>query len=276
MVGQRLIFFPTFVKKLKVNDTALAHSFGHIAKIKKDTPIDIRLGLDLEQQLIDQVLSGEIDCGYALWRSKPALVVPKSATHRENFEQACTLCEKQGWPVVVRSTGGELTPQSEGFINLSIALKTKKKELSIKDSYLIICNAIMQWLAEQNIDSSYSAIDGAFCDGDYNVVINGQKLVGTAQRWKKITDPIVRADGSDMAILMHAVILCDGDLPSMWNISNTFYQACNLPPFIKNEKHISLAQLFNSTGEIFVSNILNSLDKSMSQYIEELTATHFR
>jgi len=258
-----------------VNSLVTAN-YRRIAKIKVSTPMHISSGLDLEHSLLDQVLKGDIECGYALWRSKQALVVPKSATHRENFEQACELCAEQEWPVVVRSTGGELTPQNEGFLNLSIVLKCKKGQLSIKDSYQVICQAIIQWLAEQNIAGSCSSIDGAFCDGDFNVVVGDQKLVGTAQRWKKITDPAVREDGSDMALLMHAVILCDGDLPSMWNISNAFYKTCNLKPFIIANKHISLSQILNRRGEAFVIKMLDSLDLSLGKYIDDFSEKHFK
>ena len=233
--------------------------------------MDIRSGLDIEQRLLDQVLTGDVTHGYALWRSKQALVVPKSASHRENYAEACAFCESQGWPVVTRSTGGELTPQSEGFINLSLVIKCKRKELSIKDSYHIICDAIIKWLANNAIQGHCSSIDGAFCDGEFNVVIGSQKLAGTAQRWKKITDPVTRADGSDMAILMHAVILCDGNLPAMWDISNTFYKTCNLKPFIMNDKHTSIAQLLNRNGEDFILEMLDSLDASMSKYVDELS-----
>lgn len=250
--------------------------YRRIAKIKVSTPMHISSGLDLEHSLLDQVLKGDAQCGYALWRSKQALVVPKSATHRENFEQACDFCETQGWPVVVRSTGGELTPQNEGFINLSIVLKCKKNQLSIKDSYQVICQAIIQWLGQYGIKGSCSSIDGAFCDGEFNVVIDGKKLVGTAQRWKKITNPAVRDDGSDMALLMHAVILCDGDLPSMWNISNAFYKTCNLKPFIVDNKHIALSQVLNDHGESFVLKMLDSLDITLSKYIDDFSDEHFK
>lgn len=249
---------------------------GYINKIKIPEPIDITAGLALEQQLLDQVLEGDAQCGYALWRSKQALVVPKSATHRDNYDEASKVCERLGWPVVVRSTGGELTPQNEGFFNLSIVIKRKKTQSSIKESYLIICNAVIKWLAEKGISGDCSSIDGAFCDGDFNVVIGGQKIAGTAQRWKKLTEPAALADGSDMALLMHAVILCDGDMSVMWDISNTFYKMCNLKPFIIEDKHVSLAQLLNDTGEDFVLNMLDSLDESLSEYIDGFSCRQYQ
>ncbi|MAY42793.1 MULTISPECIES: lipoate--protein ligase family protein [unclassified Neptuniibacter] len=251
-------------------------AIGPIGRIKIPSPMEITLGLDLEQELLDQVLKGEFECGYLLWRSKQALVVPKSATHKDNYFEACQHCEGEGWPVVVRSTGGELTPQTESFINLSLVIKCKKNQLSIRDSYLVICNALIKWLAENGITGRCSSIDGAFCDGDFNVVVDGRKLVGTAQRWKKVTDPKVRADGSDMALLMHAVILCDGDLPAMWEISNTFYKTCNLKPFIIEDKHISLAKLLDQSGEEFVLKMLDGLDHSLGEYIEQFSAEHFK
>ncbi len=242
---------------------------SQVAKIRRNTPADIADGLALEQTLLDQVLSGRVQCGYALWRSKPALVVPKSASHRRNFQAASDHCAEQGWPVVIRSTGGELTPQSEGFINLTMAIKCKKGQMSIRDSYRVICNAILGWLAGYGIQGECASIAGAFCDGDFNVVIDGRKLAGTAQRWKKITHPKAGADGRDMALLMHAVILCDGDLPVMWDISNQFYEQCQLNPFIVAGKHISLAELMNQSGENFVLRSLDGLDAYLNNYIEK-------
>ncbi|WP_299199428.1 lipoate--protein ligase family protein [uncultured Amphritea sp.] len=242
---------------------------SQIAKIRMRTPVDITHGLELEQQLLDRVLSGQVQCGYALWRSQQALVVPKSATNRSNFQAASDYCAAQGWPVVIRSTGGELTPQSEGFINLTMAIKCKKGQMSIRDSYLVICNAILGWLSDNGIQGRCSSIEGAFCDGDFNVVVGEQKIAGTAQRWKKITNPLASTDGSDTALLMHAVILCDGDLAAMWNISNQFYEKCQLTPFIVEGKHISLAQLMNKSGESFVLKSLDGLDAYLNNYIEK-------
>jgi len=251
-----------------VNSLAI-NGRSRIAKIKRNTPVEISEGLELEQKLLDQVLSGRVQCGYALWRSKQALVVPRSATNRSNFQAASDYCTEQGWPVVIRSTGGELTPQSEGFINLTMAIKCKKGQMSIRESYLVICNAILGWLSGSGIQGECASIEGAFCDGDFNVVIDGRKLAGTAQRWKKITNPLASADGSDMALLMHAVILCDGDLPVMWDISNQFYEKCQLNPFIVEGKHISLAELMNKSGENFVLRSLDGLDSYLNNYIEK-------
>ncbi|MDO6563753.1 lipoate--protein ligase family protein [Amphritea sp. 1_MG-2023] len=242
---------------------------SQIAKIKLNTPVDINEGLALEQTLLDQVLSGQVSCGYALWRSQQALVVPRSATNRPNFQAASDYCAEQGWPVVIRSTGGELTPQSEGFINLTMAIKCQKGQMSIKESYQVICNGILGWLSTNGIQGGCSAIEGAFCDGDFNVVIDGQKIAGTAQRWKKITNPLGLEDSRDMALLMHAVILCEGDLPTMWGISNAFYEKCQLNPFIVANKHISLAQIMNQSGEQFVLRSLDGLDSYLNRYIEK-------
>lgn len=250
-----------------MNNLAISR-LSNVAKVKLNKPVDIAVGLDLEKELLEKVLNGQVQCGYALWRSKQALVVPKSATNRQNYQQACDFCTDQGWPVVVRSTGGELTPQNEGFINLSMVIKCQKNQMSIRESYLVICNAILGWLSKNGIKGECSSIDGAFCDGDFNVVIDGQKIAGTAQRWKKIANPQACADGSDTALLMHAVILCDGDLPAMWKISNAFYEKCQLPPFIVDGKHTSLAKQMNRSGEHFVLRSLEGLDAHLNNYIE--------
>ncbi len=244
-----------------------------VAKVVVPQPVNIATGLDLEKKLMDAVMTGASDKGYLLWRSRRALVVPRSATHKPGFTDATTYCDAQGWPVITRSTGGELTPQDPGFINLSMVVKLNKNQLSIKGSYELICDVMSRWLKKYGIQSEYGSVKGAFCDGDYNLVVDGKKIAGTAQRWQRIRDAKVVSRGGDTALLIHAVILCDGPLQEMWQICNQFYEHCELPPFIKDDCHLTLAQLMGQQGEYFVQKVMNDLADVMSHYIDQLNFT---
>ncbi|MFW1677056.1 lipoate--protein ligase family protein [Pontibacter sp. JAM-7] len=241
-----------------------------IAKVVVPQPVNITTGLELEKKLMDAVMAGTSDKGYLLWRSRRALVVPRSATHKPGFAAAKDYCDSKEWPVITRSTGGELTPQDPGFINLSMVVKLDKGQLSIKGSYELICDAMSRWLSKYGIKSTYGSIDGAFCDGDYNLVVDGKKIAGTAQRWQRIRNPDALAQGGDTALLIHAVILCDGPLQQMWQICNEFYEKCELPPFIRDECHLTLSQLMGQNGEYFVQKVMNDLADEMSRYIDQL------
>lgn len=245
-----------------------------IKKLMLLDPIEIKTGLQMEEDLYNEISNCEVDLGYFLWRSKKALVVPRSATRNDKFEQASEWSAQKGWPVVVRSTGGELTPQCEDFFNLSIFLRCKDKQISIKDSYMIICSAIIGWLSEMGIQGDCASIDGAFCDGDFNVNIDGKKLVGTAQRWRKVKSDATSVD--EKALLLHAVILCDGEIDNLFDISNAFYEMCGVTPFIVKNRHISLGELIKLDAPNFVENKMDSFNKYMNKYIEKVSEKYYQ
>ena len=234
-----------------------------VKKFVRYDPLEIIAGLEMEESLFNAISQGELEIGYFLWRSKRALVVPRSTTRKANFEFAVLESTKNGWPVVVRSTGGELTPQCESFINLSIFIKRTEEQISIRESYMIICSAIIGWLNEMGVQAQCSSIDGAFCDGDYNVNVAGKKLAGTAQRWRKV-------NSGHRALLLHAVILCDGDVDHLLDISNRFYRVCGVDPFIEKDKHVSLGQLLGNSSPQFVDEKMQSFGRFMDQYIDTL------
>lgn len=60
------------------------------------TPMPVQEGLAIEQRLLEQVASGQSRFGYSIWRSRQALVVPRSATHRQGFDLASKYCESKG------------------------------------------------------------------------------------------------------------------------------------------------------------------------------------
>ncbi len=231
------------------------------------TPMPVQEGLAIEQRLLEQVTSGRNRWGYAIWRCHQALVVPRSATHKPGFELASRYCESQGWPVVVRSTGGEMTPQTHGFINLSMVVRSNGAKTGIRDSYLLICQPLIQWLEAMGIHAYCSHVDGAFCDGDFNLVVNGKKIAGTAQRRKRLKVPSSNGQDEDTAILLHAVILCDEGLERIWKISNEFYKACQLPPFIIGDRHICMSEVTQQHGESFISGAMRDLDKVIKKHI---------
>lgn len=229
--------------------------------------MSIQDGLELEHRLLEQVASGQIRSGYAIWRSHQALVVPRSATHKPGFERASRYCAAKGWPVVVRSTGGELTPQTKGFINLSMVVRCNGVKTGIRESYFVICQPLIQWMAAMGIHAYCSYVDGAFCDGDFNLVVNGKKIAGTAQRRKRLKTPGAAQAKDDTAMLLHAVILCDEDLDRIWKVSNDFYKACQLPPFIIGDRHVCLSDLTNQHGESFIQKVMQSLDAVVRRHV---------
>ncbi len=88
-----------------------------------DSTIDICVeqGLQAEQDLLALVCSGAAEHGLLLWRpSDRALVMPRRMSRLPGFAEASETLADNGWPVLLRETGGEPVPQSCATVNIAL------------------------------------------------------------------------------------------------------------------------------------------------------------
>lgn len=136
------------------------------------------------------------------WESPKCLVAPKSLSSKPTFERAALALEAEGWPVSLRSTGGDVTPQGAGIVNVSHVYATEPGEpVDLKREYDRLCTPIETALGA---GASRGWQPGAFCDGEFNVQLNNRKFAGTAMRVRR-----GKADRKRSAILAHAIMLID-------------------------------------------------------------------
>jgi len=152
--------------------------------------------------MLSAVASGAAPRSAFLWSvTSPCLVLPQRYTRTERFLQAARASAAEGWPVTPRKTGGGITPQGPGVLNVALAFAVAPPNgRDIRGSYAEITAPLAEAFATLGIISSTQPVEGSFCDGDYNLAVAGRKIVGTAQRWRGNT------------CLAHALILTDIDL----------------------------------------------------------------
>ena len=204
--------------------------------------LTIEAGLQAEQDLLASVCAGESEFGLLFWQpSDQALVMPRRLNRLPGFDAACEVSAAAGWPVLLRDTGGEPVPQSATTINIALVYAPPRSEGDlnrIESGYRRLCDPICQLLDELGGTSSLGEIDGAFCDGRFNVNLDGRKMVGTAQRWRQ-------SQGGQRPVgLVHGAMLIDNDRASMVAAVNRFNQACGLEQRVRAESHIALHEKF--------------------------------
>lgn len=202
--------------------------------------LPVEAGLDAERALLERVHAGDIDCALLLWRPQDAaLVMPRRLERLEGFARAAATCAELGWPVALRDTGGEPVPQSPAVLNVALAWAVPTGEAEqhrIENAYLRLGDPLCDWLLELGLAPDLGAVDGAFCDGRFNVNLAGRKLVGTAQRWRKRG-----SDGRHVA-LAHGAILMDNLREEMVDVVNAFYRDCALDTRCRAGSHVALAE----------------------------------
>lgn len=200
--------------------------------------LPVEAGLDAERALLERVHAGDIDCTLLLWRPQDAaLVMPRRLERLAGFAAAAASCAELGWPVALRDTGGEPVPQSPAVLNVALAWAVPAGEAEqkrIENAYRHLCDPLCEWLLEQGLAPDLGAVEGAFCDGRFNVTLAGCKLVGTAQRWRKRG-----SDGRHVA-LAHGAILMENLREEMVDVVNAFYRDCALDTRCRAASHVAL------------------------------------
>ncbi|MGL6152434.1 MAG: lipoyl protein ligase domain-containing protein [Aeromonas sobria] len=151
-----------------------------------------------------------------LWQAPRCLIVTRKDTRLPHYAAACKQLAAEGWPVHVRDSGGTAVPHGAGILNLSLLLPRTTTDLA--HYYRLLGAPLLTLLAEYGLAGSYDFVPGSFCDGQYNLVIGGRKITGTAQRWL--------APGQDHqgAVLAQAMLLVAGDVDEGTKMASRFYE----------------------------------------------------
>lgn len=208
----------------------------------------------------------------AIWQTERSIILPSGMLQREGVKRAAEISRAGGWPIHERSTGGDVTPQFEGVLNISLGFILSGKERNIEAAYRCLTDPIISFLRMAYGFEAYTAsVKGAFCDGTYNLVVGGRKIAGTAQRWRVVrrrqgvecadtqtpngsrTDPNSdpKAGAADnckdaleqTAVLGHAALLIGNDLAEALEASNAFFKAWGSDRRIDPHVHVTLEEL---------------------------------
>jgi len=213
-------------------------------------PADQRHDADFDQTLLQQAADGEPVA--AVWQAHQSLVVPRTYRRFAAFASACQTSAANGWPVLVRQSGGGLVPQGGGIVNFSVAQRLDGSPLRHTDAiYTMLCGIVSQALRRLNIDSYPAAVPGAFCDGRYNLAIDTptgpRKIAGTAQLWRRI--PPTAGGSPVQVVLAHALILADVNAARLTRHLNAFEAALGSGVHYVAERVVSIRHLY-SGGDV--------------------------
>ncbi|WP_019409872.1 lipoate--protein ligase family protein [Pseudomonas psychrophila] len=207
-------------------------------------PLTVEAGLKAEQDLLASVCAGEREAGVLFWQpSDSALVMPRRLSRLAGFEQASVELATSGWPILLRETGGEPVPQSPATVNIALVYAPPRSEGDhgrIETAYRRLCEPICDLLTALGGSASLGEVDGAFCDGRFNVNLNARKLVGTAQRWRQ------SPGGQRPVGLVHGALLVEDERESMVAAVNRFNQRCEQEQRCRAESHIALHEVFTA------------------------------
>jgi lipoate-protein ligase A len=141
--------------------------------------------------------------------------------------------------VQVRASGGGLVPQGAGVLNLTLAWRLEgERRPGIEAVYRAFTDELAAAFERLGIEAGAQAVEGSFCDGRFNLAVDGRKCVGTAQAWRRI--------GGHQVVLAHAVVVVDADPHALTAAANRFEAASGGASRYREGALTSLAQAWSA------------------------------
>lgn len=181
----------------------------------------------LDRAIAEHVGRGEAPPTVRLWRPGRCLALGRFETRLPRFEEAIRHVKAQKIAVIKRLSGGGAVWQDEGYLNFSVI--APNEALGVPEAYKRFSQGVILGLQALGVECAFGHIEGAFCDGPYDLTVGGKKLVGTAQVQKR-----------DF-IIVHGTMLVAPDLDETLGKIQEFYERAGSPLHLRREVLTSLA-----------------------------------
>lgn len=207
--------------------------------ISADTAVEDGSGqqaIDDDDALLEKVaaLPSGSSC-LRIWENRNCLVTTRPIARRENFAESAELSARSGWPVHVRSSGGTTVIHRPGILNVSLAVAGGADRVHPNASYSDLSALLQTAFHKLHLEVFVGPVGGAYCDGNYNLCVDGRKIAGTASR-------IVRRK-NQTAYICHASIVIYGSPERDISLIRKFERGVGLDHIYATSSHTSLANI---------------------------------
>lgn len=140
-----------------------------------------------QRTIFEQVASGERPPTISITPSTRHIGVTRKDMLRQGFDRAVREAYEEGYPVLVRSSGGGTTAAGPGTFGFSIIHPSGDTRQGISERYDGAASLILGAFLRLGIDEAeVGEVKDEFCPGDHSIRVgsfeSGMKLVGIAQR----------------------------------------------------------------------------------------------
>jgi len=206
-----------------------------------ERPGPAKLGLKREHDIAGEVGAGTRNATIFIWRSQRALIVARGQAQWSGFEVAATRLAREGWPVLVRRSGGGAFPIGPGTVQLAMIARYPDRGMSMAGVYDRLSFLIGSALAEFGIAARVGDTRGAFCDGRHDLIVADRKIAGLAQHWR----PCGRGE---RCVTAAASVLVDADVGELAGIVGWFHAICGQAIDIRPEAMTTIRDRFDAVA----------------------------
>lgn len=141
-----------------------------------------------QRVIFEQVASGRRPPTVSITPSTRHVGVTRRDTFRPGFDEAVRASNEEGYPVLIRSSGGGATAAGPGTFGFSVVRLADYRETqkSIRERYDEAAALVLGALSRLGLRAEVGEVRDEFCPGDHSIRVggwrDGSKVVGIAQR----------------------------------------------------------------------------------------------
>lgn len=170
----------------------------------------------------EEVAASDGPATYRVWTNERCIVVTRREARLPGYREAARASRNEGWPVVVRDSGGTAIPHLPETLQFTLTLPRRRgDEPTIEAVYRALGAPVRDALERLGLPATFGQVPRSFCDGRFNLVVDGRKVAGSAQRW---TGGVPGAGSRGGFILAHLSLFVGGDMVEATRAVNRFLQ----------------------------------------------------
>ncbi|MGB3682102.1 MAG: hypothetical protein WA990_06400 [Rubrobacteraceae bacterium] len=149
---------------------------------------DSAVAYGYQRMVFDQVASGRRPPTISISPTTRHVGVTRRDTFRPGFDEAVRASNEEGYPVLLRSSGGGATAAGPGTFGFSVIRPADERETgrSIRERYDEAADLVLGAFARVGARAEVGEVRDEFCPGDHSIRVggwrDGSKVVGIAQR----------------------------------------------------------------------------------------------
>ena len=222
-------------------------------RVERSLPCSAQQGVDADTPQL--VTAGRDSRWLRVWRNAPCLVASRRQGRSPRFAEAAARSAGEGWPVVVRRSGGTTVIHRPGMLNISlISLSIADSQPGMRADYLALLELMAAALAPLGIETGHGAVVGAHCNGDYNLVWHGCKLAGTAGFVSRLNAMRLR--------VFHATLSISGNIEADLAAITRFETALDENPRYDSQVHATVSGILAGQPNLATGALLQQTAQS--------------
>lgn len=155
------------------------------------------------------------------WRAPPALILGRSDARLPGFAAAAAALAAEGWPLLVRRSGGSACPVAPGTLQLALA-RVAAPGQTMEAGYAELSGLLMAALARLGLAAAIGECPEAFCPGRWDLSLAGRKVAGLSQHWR-------RSAAGLPTVTTAASLILSADPAALAACVERFYRAAGAP-----------------------------------------------